>query len=314
MANKRTRHRSGPPRTDLPELPPLANLLPTRFQAHLPPDRLVESTWIESDDPAPLESPGPCFVYLARHVPGKRFKVGISVHPAVRLGSMDRQFDRISENHSLQAMFPSTRRAKEVEGGLHRILAPWHLRFDERRDGYTEWFNEECWSLAVTVLGLARATVSVDQAAPTEVPSSEGIGADLRRLLHRIHEVASNRHVEILRDKRSHFEGFCVVGLRHDLQPPMHRLRYAVMDPASYQLQLPGKRGPRSLLRGHIDWDGTHPANLVVPIEQAERLALRGPLGSLLAGWVRAIEQALVAGQHGWRLDTRDDDDLGPLT
>ena len=74
-----------------------------------------------------FEREQPCFVYLAVHSAGQRFKVGLSIDPLTR-------FEQLPEAHDIDLTvtvvrrLPSQARANQVERSLHKALHPFRLR------------------------------------------------------------------------------------------------------------------------------------------------------------------------------------------
>ena len=106
----------------------------------------------------------PCYVYLAVHRAGQRFKIGLSIDPLSRFQQLPEAGD-IDLTVTLVRRLPSKARALQVERSLHRALDPHRLLLEQRGDGYTEWFRMEAFQ---------RAGVMID-AMPDAVPPAEAL-------------------------------------------------------------------------------------------------------------------------------------------
>lgn len=106
-------------------------------------------------DLRPEEDGGPCHVYLLVHRHEARFKIGISVAPAVRLTDLP-EANQIDHQQSLTLCLPSRGRALRIEKILHRALDDFRLDVHSSLgvpwDGGTEWFHLECFMHAVDLL------------------------------------------------------------------------------------------------------------------------------------------------------------------
>ena len=106
-------------------------------------------------DLRPEEDGGPCHVYLLVHRHEARFKIGISVAPAVRLTDLP-EANQIDHQQSLTLCLPSRGRALRIEKILHKALDDFRLDVHSSLgvpwDGGTEWFHLECFMHAVDLL------------------------------------------------------------------------------------------------------------------------------------------------------------------
>lgn len=98
-----------------------------------------------------FEQAEPCYVYLAVHKAGQRFKIGLSNDPLRRFADLP-EADDIDLETTLARRMPSRARASEVERSLHRALAPFRLRIAQQGDGYTEWFLLDAFARAVAIV------------------------------------------------------------------------------------------------------------------------------------------------------------------
>ncbi len=95
----------------------------------------------------------PCFVYLAVHSAGQRFKVGLSIDPLMRFQQLPEAED-IDLKVTLVRRLPSQSRASQVERALHKALQPFRLQADHGGTGYTEWFQMDAFARAGVLIDL----------------------------------------------------------------------------------------------------------------------------------------------------------------
>ena len=95
----------------------------------------------------------PCFVYLAVHSAGQRFKVGLSIDPLMRFQKLPEAGD-IDLMVTLVRRLPSQSRASQVERALHKALQPFRLQADHGGTGYTEWFQMDAFARAGVLIDL----------------------------------------------------------------------------------------------------------------------------------------------------------------
>lgn len=100
-----------------------------------------------------FEREQPCFVYLAVHSAGQRFKVGLSIDPLTRFEQLPEARD-IDLTVTVVRSLPSQARANQVERSLHKALHPFRLRAEHRGDGYTEWFQMDAFPRATLLIDL----------------------------------------------------------------------------------------------------------------------------------------------------------------
>jgi hypothetical protein len=95
----------------------------------------------------------PCFVYLAAHAAGQRFKIGLSIDPISRFQQLP-EAGKIDLTVSLVRRLPSQGRAHQVERALHKALQPFRLAGLHQGAGCTEWFRMEAFSRASVFIDL----------------------------------------------------------------------------------------------------------------------------------------------------------------
>ena len=100
-----------------------------------------------------FEREQPCFVYLAVHSAGQRFKVGLSIDPLTRFEQLPEARD-IDLTVTVVRRLPSQARANQVERSLHKALHPFRLRAEHRGDGCTEWFQMDAFPRATLLIDL----------------------------------------------------------------------------------------------------------------------------------------------------------------
>ena len=121
----------------------------------------------------------PCYVYLAVHGAGQRFKVGLSIDPIGRFEQLP-EAGEIDLTVTLVRRLPSQARANQVERSLHKALHPFRLQVDHGLDGYTEWFQMGAFPRAGLLIDLM----------PDAVVSSH-------TLVRRVSDAARNAYVRI---------------------------------------------------------------------------------------------------------------------
>jgi hypothetical protein len=273
-----------------------------------------------SIDKNPLAPPG--YVYLARHRIERRFKVGLSINPMHRLSHLP-EARVIDYSRSLQMQLPSPERAGQVERGLHLLLQPWRLLGPPGNDGYTEWFDIQAWPHAVTSLeSLATDPLEARAAARAALLLPLGqmtaFGPDptaawsplLRPLTKVLYEVARHCLVEVQRQEghKGPCQGLRIWSLRHAYHPPMHSLRYAVMDPQLYEVPIeqpdaqdgPATTGPRTLLAGPIQWAQQRPDDLLIPLATPAAWRRYGRQGEHVQEALRGMTRRLVSLSREW--------------
>lgn len=94
-----------------------------------------------------------CYLYLFIHKYEPRLKIGVSQAPLNRLQMLDEALD-VDMARSIVVRLDSPKRAKEVEGLLHKALSAYRISPDarSRHDGDTEWFALGALPLATQLL------------------------------------------------------------------------------------------------------------------------------------------------------------------
>ncbi len=129
---------------------------------------MMESTRAATRQPKGRGSAGrafefnkPCYVYLAAHDAGQRFKVGLSIDPISRFQQLP-EAGQVDLTVSLVRRLPSQSRAHQVERALHKALQPFRLAGVHLGAGCTEWFRMEAFS---------RASIFIDLMPDTTEPA-----------------------------------------------------------------------------------------------------------------------------------------------
>lgn len=123
-------------------------------------------------------------VYLLQRLDRKRFKVGWSASPLRRIHQLpEYTAGQLDLNASLAVWLPNPKRARQVEGAVHKTLAPYAAEADHRMDGHREWFESVAQPMAMRLLSqapldertdrLARLTSVQAKAPPTDAVSIE---------------------------------------------------------------------------------------------------------------------------------------------
>jgi len=138
------------------------------FLFKAPENRTMKSasdTTRQPKDRPPVRTVGreeTCYLYLAVHTTGERFKIGLSNDPLRRFEALPEATD-IDLKETVARRLPSRVRASEVERSLHRALAPFRIELEEQGDGYTEWFRLDAF---------ARARVIIDAMPDATAPAA----------------------------------------------------------------------------------------------------------------------------------------------
>ena len=243
----------------------------------------------------------PCYVYLAVHQAGQRFKIGLSIDPLSRFQQLPEAGD-IDLTVTLVRRLPSKARASQVERSLHRALDPHRLKLEHGGAGYTEWFRMDAFQ---------RASVMID-AMPDAVLPAEALlrqGGDQQRNQYvRIAEanvvqttkvIALWRLAGSLMDISVHEDGkqswLAIKNFRPDSKRAATGLRASLLDlEESYRLRVLGRsKMPASLVR-LVSYVG---ADLRIDLQRAAVLS-RLPGGAKLT-------QTLQDGLGAIRLECR---------
>ncbi len=235
-----------------------------------------------------FERDQPCFVYLAAHSAGQRFKVGLSISPLIRFEQLPEARD-IDLTVTLVRRLPSQARASQVERALHKALHPFRLRADHGGDGSTEWFQMQAF---------ARASLFVDLMPDAAEPShtiARRVSNGQRTEYARVAEanVAQTLAAVALWRVAARIAGLVVVGEGAQLHleirnfhPSLHRaatgLRARLLDvEGSYGLRtLRSTRAPASLVR-LVGYVGPESSDLRIDLQRPAVLA-RLPGGAKL--------------------------------
>ena len=124
-----------------------------------------------------FERDEPCFVYLAVHSAGQRFKIGLSNDPLRRFASLPEAED-IDLETTVARRMPTRARASQVERSLHRALEPYSLVLAHQSDGYTEWFRLDAFATAVAIVD-----AMPDPTAPSQLLGISAKGARRKPVL-----------------------------------------------------------------------------------------------------------------------------------
>ena len=124
-----------------------------------------------------FERDEPCFVYLAVHSAGQRFKIGLSNDPLRRFASLPEAED-IDLETTVARRMPTRARASQVERSLHRALEPYSLELAHQGDGYTEWFRLDAFATAVAIVD-----AMPDPTAPSQLLGISAKGARRKPVL-----------------------------------------------------------------------------------------------------------------------------------
>ena len=243
----------------------------------------------------------PCYVYLAVHRAGQRFKIGLSIDPLSRFQQLP-EADDIDLTVTLARRLPSKARASQVERSLHRALDPYRLKLEHGGAGYTEWFRMDAFQ---------RASIIID-AMPDAVLPAEALmrqdGDQQRNQYVRVAEanvVQTTKAITLWRlagslmDVSVHEDGkqfwLTIKNFRPDSRRAATGLRAALLDlEESYRLRTLGRsKVPASLVR------------LVSYVGADLRIDLQRPaLLSRLPGGAK-LTQTLLDGLGAIRLECR---------
>ena len=111
----------------------------------------VRSRAVRGQPGRAFERDEPCFVYLAVHSAGQRFKIGLSNDPLRRFAALPEAED-IDLETTVARRMATRARASQVERSLHRALAPYSLELAHQGAGYTEWFRLDAFATAVAIV------------------------------------------------------------------------------------------------------------------------------------------------------------------
>ncbi len=126
----------------------------------------------------------PCFVYLAVHSAGQRFKIGLSNDPLRRFAALPEAQD-IDLETTVARRMPTRERASQVERSLHRALAPFSLELAHQGDGCTEWFRLDAFATAAAIV----------DAMPDPTAPSQALGPTVKGARRKAVLVAAEHNV-----------------------------------------------------------------------------------------------------------------------
>lgn len=86
-------------------------------------------------------------VYLLVSADGKKFKIGRSKHIFSRYKTLKKDWGEFDLEKSLKIKCPANQ-AANLEKILQFVFDEWNLDLTPKTDGYTEWFNMECFGKA----------------------------------------------------------------------------------------------------------------------------------------------------------------------
>jgi Meiotically up-regulated gene 113 len=235
----------------------------------------------------------PCFVYLAVHSAGQRFKVGLSIDPLMRLEQLP-EAREIDLTVTLVRRLPNQARASQVERALHKALHPFRLRADHGGDGSTEWFQMESFGRASVLIDLMPDAAEPSYTVVRRV--SGGRGSEYVRVAEA--NVAKALAAVALWRLAARLAGLAVVGegahvhlLLRNFRPNVYRaatgLRARLLDvEGSYALRTLRKtKSPASLVR-LVSYVGPDSNDLRIDLQRTAVLA-RLPGGAKLVQHLR---------------------------
>ena len=227
-----------------------------------------------------FERDQPCFVYLAVHSAGQRFKVGLSIDPLTRFEQLPEAGD-IDLTVTLVRRLPSQARASQVERALHKALQPFRLRADHGGDGHTEWFQMDAFARAGLLIDLMPDAAEPSHTLVRRV--SEGRRTEYVRIAEA--NVAQTLAAVALWRLAGSLSGLTVVGEGaqvvleiRNFRPSLHRaatgLRARLLDvEGSYGLRTPRRaKSPASLVR-LVSYAGPESNDLRIELQRAAGLA-----------------------------------------
>ena len=199
----------------------------------------------------------PCYVYLAVHQAGQRFKIGLSIDPLSRFQQLP-EAGHIDLTVTLVRRLPTKARASQVERSLHRALDPCRLTVAHVGTGYTEWFSMEAFQRASVLID-----AMPDAVLPAQVLTRQG-GDWQRNEYARLAEanvMQTTKAISLWRLAGSLMDisvlegggasGLAIKNFRPDVLRAATGLRAALLDvDESYRLRALGRsKSPASLVR-----------------------------------------------------------------
>lgn len=105
-------------------------------------------------------------VYLLQRLDRMRFKIGWSVSPMQRIHRLPEfAAGQLDLSASVVVWQPNPKRARQVEGAVHKTLAPYVAETDHRLDGHREWFEPVAQPMAMRLLSQAPLDERTDRRA-----------------------------------------------------------------------------------------------------------------------------------------------------
>ena len=191
-------------------------------------------------------------VYLLQRLDRQRFKIGWAATPLRRIRMFPefeaRQLDLAA---SSVLWLPTRQRAQQVEGAVHKTLAPHAAEAGHQADGHSEWFQQIALPLALRALTQMPFAERTDRPArllamQAEAPHRDAVSIEtgpqdtwwaLEDLWSRL---AMHGCVSVLVEGDTH--ELVIHGFRHAWDGAIGSLRREVMDLDTYRWQAGGAR------------------------------------------------------------------------
>ena len=194
-------------------------------------------------------------VYLLQRIDRCRFKIGWSVSPLQRIQRLpEYAAGQLDLQASVVAWLPSRKRAEQVEGAVHKTLAPYATVADHQRDGHSEWFEPIAQPMAMRLLSQVPLNARTDQrvrlvslqafAPPSDAVSIENGPQDCWWALEDLWSRLA-MHCKITVEREADVHILVLYAFKQDWarQGPVGALRMTVMDPDTYAWHAAGVTG-----------------------------------------------------------------------
>ena len=189
-------------------------------------------------------------VYLVQRHDRQRFKVGWAAVPMRRIRMLPEFGAQQLDLAACKVLWlPSRQRAVQVEGAVHKTLAPHAADAGHQLDGHTEWFDQLALPLALRALAQMPPTERLDRSArlvsvQTKAPPADAVSIETGPLdaWWALEDLWSRlaMHGRISVDSQGDSHEVVIHDFRHAWDGPVGAARREVMDLDTYRWHAAG--------------------------------------------------------------------------
>jgi hypothetical protein len=183
-------------------------------------------------------------VYVLLRRDRKRFKVGWSVDPLKRARQLpEHEVGKLDLSASVALWLPNRKRAEQIEGAVHKCLAPFPAKTGHRLDGHTEWFRPQAHATAIRMLSQTPIDERADRrpalmplTAGAPAPNSDPAEIGPQDTWWALEDLWSRlaMHCNVTVEHEGGAPRIVIAEFRHAMQGPVGALRRHVMDTDTY--------------------------------------------------------------------------------